>query len=39
VGEKLPETKKNKKQEQLNLNFLQWIFPSKAEIAGNKEKS
>lgn len=30
--------KKNKKQEQLNLNFLQWIFQSKAEIAGNKEK-
>ena len=29
---------KTKKQEQLNLNFLQWIFPIKAEIAGRKEK-
>lgn len=27
------------KQEQLKLNFLEWIFPVKAEIAGGKEKS
>lgn len=27
-----------KKQEQLKLNFLEWLFPKKAEIAGGKEK-